>query len=90
MAKYSLLEENDIHTITNRYHLSTNTFEYIDAGAGNSSYLLYTKQGKYVLTMFEISLERVKKMGKLLLLLEDHDFPCVRVLPQKIGELMTR
>ncbi len=89
MAKYSLLQKKDIQTITNRYNLSINKFEYIDGGAGNSSYLLYTKQGKYVLTVFEISMARVAKMGKLLLLLEDHDFPGVRVLPQRTGELTT-
>jgi homoserine kinase type II len=89
MAKYSLLQKNDIQTIADRYNLSLIKFEYIDGGAGNSSYLLYTKQGKYVLTIFEISMTRVAKMGKLLLLLEDHDFPGVRVLPQRTGELTT-
>lgn len=87
MAKYFQLHKNDIQTIANRYHLSINKFEYIDGGAGNSSYLLYTNQGKYVLTIFEISMARVAKMGKLLLWLEDHDFPGVRVLPQTTGEL---
>jgi len=89
MAKYSLLHKNDIQTITNRYDLSINKFEYIDGGAGNSSYLLYTKQGKFVLTVFEISIARVAKMGKLLLHLENHDFPGVRVLPQRTGKLTT-
>ena len=42
-----------------------------------------------MLTVFEISMTRVAKMGKLLLLLENHDFPGVRVLPQRMGELTT-
>ena len=89
MARYSYLKENDIRWIAREYDLAMIDFELIDGGAGNTNYTLRTRQGKYVLTVFEISLARVVKIGQILLLLAEHGFPTTRLLTPTKDSLTT-
>jgi len=82
MARYTQLHQSDIQKITADYNLVVTRFEVIDGGAGNSSYLLHTGNGKYVLTVCDDkSLSDAANMGHLLLLLKTHNFPATRLLP---------
>ena len=89
MAQYTLLQENEIHEISNRYDLEVIDSEFIDLGAGNSSYLLRTTKELFVLTVFEIEYIRVVNMCKLLGLLEEYNFPSTRVQLLANGDSLT-
>ncbi len=82
MARYTQLQRSDIQKITTSYNLVVTDFEVIDGGAGNSSYLLHTPDGRYVLTVCDDkNLHDATSMGRLLLLLADHNVPATRLLP---------
>ena len=53
MARYTQLRENEIQEIAVQYNLTVAGAAAIEGGAGNSSYLLRTRQGEYVLTVFD-------------------------------------
>ncbi len=89
MARYTQLQENDIQKIAGNYDLAVVDFEYIEGGAGNSNYLLRTRQGNYVLTVSELALARAARLGQLLLLLAKYEFPTTRLLPPARGGLTT-
>ncbi len=89
MARYTQLQKNDIQKIAGNYDLTVVDFEYMEGGIGNSSYRLRTQQGHYVLTVLEISLARVTRLGQLLLLLAEYQFPTTRLLSPVRGGLAT-
>lgn len=90
MATYTQLTQSCIQDIADNYNLKVIEFESITGGNGNSSYKLTTQKGKYVLTVCDDkTLDEVTVMGKLLLLLEQHNFPCTRVIPSVNKELIT-
>jgi len=89
MVNYSQLHKTDIQEIITNYKLTVIDFESIEGGSGNSNYLLHTEQGKFVLTVLEIDLARAISMGKLLLYLEECDFPTTRLCPTVKGDLTT-
>lgn len=89
MAQYSILQENEICEIANKYELQLIGYELIEEGAGNSSYLLQTSQNKYVLTIFEFELARAVILAKLLLFLDECEFPTTRVLKKASGGMVT-
>lgn len=89
MAIYTWLQKNDIQEIAGCYDLMVTDFEPIAEGT-NSSYVLWTPQGCYVLTLFEYyTPDRIIELGQLLLLLEKHRFPATRLLRPKDGGLIT-
>ncbi len=76
MARYLELGKNDIFALADQYGLTLQEFTPIEGGAGNTSYLLQSRQGEFVLTLFDDkSRSEVEKLGRLLLLLEKHHFP---------------
>ena len=87
MARYMQLQNTDIEKIAGYYGLTVVNFEPIEGGAGNSSYLLQTRQGSYVLTVFDDkSWAEVVSIGRLLLHLAEYKFPTTRLLaPTKGG-----
>lgn len=89
MVKYSQLQENDIQEITSNYELTVINFESLEGGSGNSNYFLQTEQGKFVLTVCEIDFVRAVSVGKLLLYLEERDFPTTRLRTLAKGDLTT-
>ncbi|PCI67052.1 MAG: hypothetical protein COB38_09835 [Gammaproteobacteria bacterium] len=90
MATYTLLTQNDVQKIADNYNLTVIKFAPIVGGNGNSSYKLTTQNGKYVLTVCDDkTLDEVTVMGKLLLLLQHHDFPCTRIISSVNNELTT-
>ena len=90
MARYTQLKQSDIEKIAGYYNLEVASFESIEGGAGNSSYLLYVQQAKYVLTVFdEKTLNEVLHMGQLLLLLNAYDFPSIQLLPLISDDIVT-
>ncbi len=78
MARYSKLQENEIRALAIQYNLELINFTSIEGGAGNSSFLLSTAQGEFILTVFEISINRVVNLSKLLGHLEEYEFPTTR------------
>lgn len=90
MARYTELTQSNIMEIAEYYNLQVTKFKPIEGGAGNSSYLLYVHQSKYVLTIFdEKTLNEVLHMGQLLLLLNAYDFPSTQLLPLINGNIVT-
>lgn len=90
MARYTQLQQSDIQKITANYDLVVTGFEIVDGGAGNSSYLLHTTNGKYVLTVCDDkNLNDATSMGHLLLLLEKHNVPATRLLPPVNNPVIT-
>ncbi|MFQ5631639.1 MAG: homoserine kinase [bacterium] len=88
MAGYTQLQRSTLEKLAGLYGLTVADFEPIAGGNANSSYLLYTKQGKYVLTVFEEkALAEVVRIGQLLLLLAKHNFPTSRLLPAANGDI---
>lgn len=87
MARYTQLRATDIQEIGSHYHLAVVDFAPLEGGSANSSYWLHTKQGNYVLTVFdEKTTNAVIALGQLLLRLEEQDFPTTRLrLPTKPG-----
>ncbi|MCH8275266.1 MAG: homoserine kinase [Armatimonadetes bacterium] len=89
MSRNTPLQQHDIHKLAGKYALTEVGFEPIEGGA-NSSYALHTHQGDYVLTVFdEKSWADVVKIGQLLLLLADCEFPTTRLVPPTKGGLAT-
>ncbi len=81
VARYADLGSREVRALADQYGLILDGFKPIEGGAGNSSYLLQSQQGDYVLTVFDDkSREDVDRLGRLLLLLEQHDFPATRLL----------
>jgi len=89
MAHYTELQDHEIQEIATRYRLDITSFQPIDQGAGNSNYIVNTKHGLYILTIFEIDPIRVVNMCKVLLLLEKHAFPAPKIQKLPNGELLT-
>ena len=89
MPQFTELNEKEIHKIATAYDLEVVDYEAIKLGAGNSNYLLRTKQSKYVLTIFEITWDRVANLVKLLLFLEECEFSTTRLLNPVEGGLTT-
>ncbi len=87
MVRFADLGKHEVRALADQYGLILDGFELITGGAINSSYLLHSQQGEYVLTVFhDKSREDVDKLGRLLLLLEGHDFPATRLLrPEQSG-----
>lgn len=90
MARYADLGRHEVRGLADQYGLILDGFKPIEGGAGNSSYLLQSQQGDYVLTVFDDkSREDVDRLGRLLLLLEEHDFPATRLLQPDQGGMTT-
>ena len=89
MAQFTELKGKEIHKIATAYDLELVDYEPIEQGAGNSNYLLRTRQYKYVLTVFEITWARVANLVKLLLFLEECEFSTTRLLNLAEGGMIT-
>jgi homoserine kinase type II len=90
MARYTQLQDNEIQEIAGNYDLTVSAFEAMEGGAGNSSYLLRTQHGSYVLTVFDDrTLSYVTRLGQLLLMLAESDFPTTRLLLPVKGGMVT-
>jgi homoserine kinase type II len=90
MARYTQLPENEIQEIASNYGLTVSAFEAMEGGAGNSSYLLQTQQGSTVLTVFDDKTwSYVNRLGQLLLLLAEYEFPTTHPLSSVKGGMIT-
>jgi len=90
MAQYTKLLGSEIEEIGRQYKLEVIGSEPIEQGLGNSNYLIKTIQGKYILTVFEIELEQVAHMIKVLVLLEKYGFPAPRLQNSVNGGVQTK
>jgi homoserine kinase type II len=81
MAQYVQLREDEIREVTSKYGLDLFAYHPIEEGAANTSFLIETHQGQYILTVFELELQRVQNLSKLLQLMEKNKFPTSRILP---------
>ena len=89
MAQYVELQESDIHQLMREYGLHPIDYEFIDGGAGNTSYWIRTIENQFVLTVFEIEPGTVSKVCELLFLLEKHAFPTTRIRKLANGNSFT-
>ncbi len=89
MAQYIKLQENEIIEVLRTYNLEQIDYEPIEEGAGNTSYLVRTTQGEYVLTIFEIENIRIVNLCKLLNMLEEHMFSTTRIEKMANGNEIT-
>ena len=89
MADYTELQDHEIRNLAAQYRLDVTGFQPIEQGVGNSNYLLKSKVGQYILTIFEIDRFKVVNMGKVLLHLEKRSFPAPRIRKLPNGELLT-
>jgi homoserine kinase type II len=90
MVQYITLQDEHIQEISNIYNQSIIDYQSIEAGAGNTNYVLRTVTGQYILTIFEIEYRRVVNLSKLMQWLEAHDFPASQIQKSTAGELVTR
>jgi homoserine kinase type II len=90
MAQYTELSETEISEIATAYDLELAKYEPIEQGAGSSNYFLQTRQNNYVLTIFEMTWDRVVNLVNILSLLEESDFPTTRLLNLAAGGTTTR
>lgn len=89
MAKYIQLEAKQIRALATQYNLVVSDFSHIEGGAGNTSFLLHTTRGKFILTVFDIPTERVVAISQLLLHLEAYQFPTTHVISRIEGGEIT-
>ena len=89
MAQYVKLQESDIYQIMNEYGLHLIGYEFIDGGAGNTSYWAETIKNQFVLTVFEIKQGLVSNVCELLYLLEKFAFPTTRIQKLANGNSFT-
>jgi homoserine kinase type II len=90
MAQYTKLSRRDIQEISGKYELKVIDSEPINQGVGNTNYLIRTKGGKYILTIFEIEPIQVVHLSKILCLLEEHKYPAPRIKTTFSGEAITK
>lgn len=90
MVQYTKLSESEIQAIAGKYELKVIDYESIKQGIGNTNYLLSTKGGKYILTIFRIDPIQVAHVSEVLLLLEKHNFPAPRLMTRASGEVLLR
>ena len=90
MAQYTELNEKEINEIATAYDLQLVDYKPIEQGAGSSNYLLQTRQKNYVLTIFEITWDRVANLVNILSLLEKFNFPTTRLLNLAAGGVTTK
>ena len=65
VAKYTDLGKPEVYALADHYGLMLDGFKPIEGGARNSSYLLQSQQGEYVLTVFDDrSRTDVDKLGR--------------------------
>ncbi len=87
MASYTQLNVQQIDHLAKLYDLTVDSYRPMEGGAANSSYLLETTQGTYVLTVYEDkSTTQVENMGKTLRHLARHDFPTAALVAATGGE----
>ncbi len=79
MAYYTELQDDEIQELVAQYRLEITSYQPIEQGAGNSNYLINTKRGQFILTIFEIDSIQVVNLCDVLLLLEKHAFPAPRI-----------
>jgi homoserine kinase type II len=82
------LNQETLQEIASRYDFVLNDFEPIQGGAAHSSYLLYTNRGNFVLTIFSFGIDRVRRLGQLLVMLGERQFPTTRLVPSITEELV--
>lgn len=86
MAHFTKLKRREILAIMKKYNLDLIGFSPVEQGQANSTYLLTTSRGKFILTVFEIPKNRVVNLAKLLNHLNDHKYPTTRVEKMANGE----
>lgn len=90
MARYTILHDKDIRNIIGFYGLTLHSFEALDGGAANSSYLLKSAEGDFVLTVFDSKeWTHVTRLGRLLNYLSRKKFITTKLLPRLDGTYIT-
>ena len=81
MATYTKLDKQEIQSLADSYNLKVIDFSSIKGGNGNSSYVISTLESSYVLTVCDDKeVREVLNLGKLLVLLKDHQLSCNRIV----------
>lgn len=82
MATYTQLSMDEVRQFASFFEIGpVVSFNPLDGGAANSSFHVRTQNNEYVLSVCdEKSLEEVDNLTKLLICLEENDFPTTRVV----------
>ena len=91
MANYTILSKKEIDKLIGQYDVGdVLNFSVIEGGAANSSFKVTTNKGNFVLTISdEKSYDEIKKLVRLLLHLEQQNFPTTKIVLTKKRELTT-
>jgi homoserine kinase type II len=90
MARYTKLQRKDVQEIIRFYGLTIKNFKAIEGGAENSSYLLRSEHGSYILTVFNgKEWTDVIRLGKLLNYLDENKFKTTKLVPRLDGANVT-
>ena len=87
MAPNPQHQRDQIQEILNPYGLVLRTYEQIEMGYSSPSYWVQTAHQQFVLTIFEIGLQRAIYQASLLQHLDNHGFPAPRVQKTISGEI---
>ena len=91
MANYTILQKEDIQKIIHFYGLTIYSFEAIEGGAANSSYLLKASRGDFVLTVYNSKdWSEVIKLEKLLNYLAENKFFTTKLIPRIDGTYVSK
>lgn len=90
MAEHTLITDGDAAVIADSYGMKILRWQPIVGGDENTSYLLSTDQGDFVLTFYEKkSPSGAEQNARLLKYLADHGFHTNQVVPDENGKLVT-
>ena len=91
MAQYTKLTYKEIQQLAQQYNLSVSNYAALEGGAANSSFLLNTAEGQFILTVTddEIFSDAVV-VADSLCYLEQYDFPTSRLVKAANSEKVTR
>ncbi len=91
MAIYTKISSFELEKIASLYGIESITSCPLNGGNANSSYCLQSKDGKYIVTIFEeASLEKICTMGYLLQYLERYQFPTSQVQTTHSDKIVTQ
>lgn len=93
MAVYTKLNEKEIHSIINDYPIGDLVqFKGIQEGIENTNYFIRTKNGKFILTIFEnrVDLKEIPFFINLMKFLNKNDFISPKPIENKEGKILNK
>ena len=90
MAQYTKLTSEEIHQLAQQYNLTINDYAALEGGAANTSFLLNTTTGQFILTVIDDEpYSDAIIIADILIHLEQHNFPTSRLVVTTNGKKVT-